>query len=394
MDLSDSPAEAAFRAEVRAWLEANAEPKGKLANLWHSGLTHIATEAEQIRAAKVWQRKLFTAGWAGITWPVQYGGRAGTAIQQMIFNEEQARFHVPANVFAQGIGMAGPTLIAHGTESQKQRFLRPMLEGEEVWCQLFSEPGAGSDLASLSTRADRHGDRYLVNGQKAWTSSAHFSDWGILLARTNREAPKHRGITYFLVDMKSPGIQIQPLRQLNGGAHFNEVFLTDVEIPASNVVGDTGDGWRVALSTLTAERTVIAGALDADATFEALRRLAGSAPEREARRNLAAAYVSLRITQFLSWRARTALSQGRHPGTESSLLKLAATDQVAFLAEVSMGLLGTNGLLLPDDGDGEELADWGQAFLGQWARRIGGGTAEIQRNIIAERILGLPRDPT
>ncbi|HSS09423.1 MAG TPA: acyl-CoA dehydrogenase family protein, partial [Acidimicrobiales bacterium] len=230
MDFDDSPDEAAFRLEARAWLEQHAKlrPDGR-----RTAPNDAAAEAAHVRACKEWQATLYEGGWAGITWPKEYGGRGGTAMQQVIFNQEQARFDVTAGAFTVAIGMVGPTLIAHGTPEQRARYLEPMLRGEELWCQLFSEPGAGSDLAGLGTRAVADGSGvWVVNGQKVWTSGAHFSDFGILLARTDVDQPKHRGITFFLLDMRTPGIEVRPLRQIDGAGHFNEVFLTDVPIPA------------------------------------------------------------------------------------------------------------------------------------------------------------------
>ncbi len=236
MDFDDTPEEAAFRAEARAWLEAHAPghvaPPGARA----------AGGDEWVQRCKAWQRALYDGGWAGITWPKEHGGRGGTALEQRIFDQEQARFGVSIGVFAVGIGMVGPTVITHGTEEQRARYLDPLLRGDEVWCQLFSEPAAGSDLAGLATRAVRDGGEFVVDGQKVWTSGAHHSQLGILLARTDPDKPKHRGITYFVVDMATPGIEVRPLRQINGAAHFNEVFLSGVHVPAANVVGR----WTVA----------------------------------------------------------------------------------------------------------------------------------------------------
>ncbi len=271
-------------------------------------------EREHVRQSKAWQRTLFDGGWAGITWPKEYGGRGGTPIEAIIFAQEQARFDVPTSVFAQGIGMAGPTIMAHGTDGQKERFLEPMLRGEEVWCQLFSEPGAGSDLAALATSAVRDGDEFLVNGQKVWTSSAHFSDWGILLARTDFDAPKHRGITYFLVDMTTPGIDVRPLRQATGAAHFNEVFLTDVRIPADNVVGAVNGGWGVIMTTLTNERTMIgtgAGVGDAFGDIVRLAREFGRTGDPVVRQALADTYIRLQLLKYLGWRIQTAVSRNQ-----------------------------------------------------------------------------------
>ena len=277
MDFDDTAEEAAFRVEAHEWLGRHAKVKDpETAAFARVGYPDLESELLHVKESKGWQRTLYEGGWAGITWPQAFGGRGGTPVQAMIFAQEQARFDVPSSVFAQGIGMAGPTIMAHGTKEQQERFLRPMLRGDEVWCQLFSEPGAGSDLANLSTRAERDGDEFVVNGQKVWTSSAHFSDWGILLARTDFDAPKHKGITYFLVDVKTPGIEIRPLRQSTGASHFNEVFLTDVRIPAGNVVGPVNEGWRVTVTTLSNERMLIGGASAAGDAFGDLARMASA----------------------------------------------------------------------------------------------------------------------
>lgn len=259
MDFDDTPEEAAFRAEARAWLEAHAIPKGHpddfSAGIWSSAYR----EEEYVARCRAWQRTLFEGGWAGITWPTAVGGRGGRPIEQAIFNQEQARFGVSSAAFAIAIGMVGPTILAHGTRAEQARFLPAMLRGDELWCQLFSEPDAGSDLANLATRAVRDGDGWLVTGQKVWTSNATRAEWGILLARTNPDVPKHQGITCFLLDMATPGIEIRPLRQLTGEAHFSEVFLDRVRIPDVHVLGAPGDGWRVAQTTLASERSAIAG---------------------------------------------------------------------------------------------------------------------------------------
>jgi len=392
MDFDDTPEEAAYRAEARAWLEQHAElrtddtsPRGGLTDAYSE------EEARHVKAAKDWQTTLAEHGWAGITWPKEHGGRGGTALQERIFVQEQARFDVSAGVFAQGIGMAGPTIIAHGTEEQKARFLPPMLRGDEIWCQLFSEPGAGSDLAGLATRAVADGDEFVVNGQKVWTSSAHYSDWAILLARTDPDAPKHRGITYLLVDMRTPGIEVRPIRQMTGSAHFNEVFLTDVRVPAGNVVGDVNGGWAVAVTTLSNERTLIAGG--GGTAFTDVVRLArrfGRTGDAVVRQRLADTYIRMQVLKYLGWRSQTAVSQGRRPGPESSVGKLGHSALVQRLGDFGMAIAGAHGMLMPED-DGE-LHAWGQRLLGQWGSRIGGGTEQVQRNIIGERVLGLPGD--
>ncbi len=386
MDFDDTPEEAAFRAEARAWLERNAErpPEGG------RGRFPSPDEPGYVERCKQWQGALYDGGWAGITWPKEYGGRGGSPVQQLIFNQEQARFDVQTGAFAVGIGMVGPTLIVHGTEDQKRDHLDPLLRGERVWCQLFSEPGAGSDLAGLSTRAVRDGDVWIVNGQKVWNSGAQHSDWGILLARTNPDEPKHRGITYFLVDMRTPGIDVRPLRQITGVAHFNEVFLTDVAIPAGNAVGPVNAGWSVAATTLANERTLI-GTAGGRGGFADLLRLARSCradKEPVARQRLAAAYTRSELLKYLGYRVWTALSKGEQPGPESSVIKLAYSEQVARLGDLVVDLQVAAGML--GGHDARDGGTWQVQFLNQWMSRIGGGTDQVQRNIIAERVLRLP----
>jgi alkylation response protein AidB-like acyl-CoA dehydrogenase len=386
----------AFRAEARAWLEANGERLPDGAGDWsrYQFLEDPSPEAdaEHVRAGKAWQRKLYDGGWAGITWPKEYGGRGGTPEQQRVFAQEQSRFEAPVGLFAVGIGMAGPTIMVHGTEEQKQRFLEPMLRGDVVWCQLFSEPGAGSDLAGLSTRAERDGDEFVVNGQKVWNSGAHHSEWGILLARTDPDQPKHRGITYFLVDMRSPGVEVRPLRQINGVAHFNEVFLTDVRIPAENVLGEVNGGWGVAQTTLANERNLIGGGTGIGfKDFVRLAREQGRADDPLLRQRLVAAYIDFELVRLLALRGQSAAKAGRTPGPEVSVLKLAVSQYVARNGDLALALEGADGMLL--GADAPYGGFWQQQFLGQWGIRIGGGTEEIQRNVLGERVLGLPGEP-
>jgi alkylation response protein AidB-like acyl-CoA dehydrogenase len=394
MDFDESAEEAAFRAEAHAWLSAHATLKDPHTSKPMSmGEADPEAEREHVRQSKAWQRTLFDGGWAGITWPKEYGGRGATPMEAIIFGQEQARFDVPTSVFAQGIGMAGPTIMAHGTDAQKERFLETMLRGEEVWCQLFSEPGAGSDLASLATSAVRDGDEFVVNGQKVWTSSAQFSDWGILLARTDVDVPKHRGITYFLVDMTTPGIDVRPLRQATGASHFNEVFLTDVRIPADNVVGPVNGGWGVTMTTLTNERTLIGSGVGVGDAFGDIVRLArqyGRSDDPLTRQDLAATYIRLQLLKYLGWRIQTAISRNQQPGPESSVLKLGLSHHLSLTGDLVMELQGPRATLL-DYADADS-GPWGLQFLSQWASKLGGGTEQIQRNIIAERVLGMPRD--
>ena len=336
---------------------------------------------------------LYDGGWAGITWPKEYGGRGGTGIQQAIFNEEQSQFDVATGAFAIGIGMVAPTLIVHGTEEQKKFHLDAMLRGDHIWCQLYSEPGAGSDLASLGTRAERDGDEWVVNGQKVWNSFAQFADYGILLTRTDPDAPKHRGITYLIVDMRTPGIEVRPLVQINGVAHFNEVFLTDVRIPVANVLGEVNQGWSVAHTTLGNERAMIGsgtGGRNADDVI-ALAQRRGLGDDPLVRQDVAQLYIRAEVLRYLALRLRSAMSKGEQPGPEASVLKLAYSRHYALSADVVMRLLGPDATLWGDDAP--EDARWQDYFLSQYSVRIGGGTDEVQRNTIAERSLGLPRDP-
>jgi alkylation response protein AidB-like acyl-CoA dehydrogenase len=392
MDFEETPEESAFRAEVHAWLSEHAPPKDAGVDPEHFYLSGDASkEAEDahVAACKTWQLTLFDAGWAGITWPKEWGGRGGTGWQQRIFNEEQARFHAAVGVFSVGIGMAGPTIITWGNETQQKRYLPPMLRGDEVWCQLFSEPGAGSDLAGLRTQAVRDGDEWVVNGQKVWTSGAQYSDWGILLTRSDPDVPKHRGITAFLVDMRTPGIDVRPLRQITGVAHFNEVFLTDVRIPDANRLGEPGDGWRVANTMLSNERALIGGG--GRTSFGDIARLAqhcGANEDPLLRQELARCYTRLQVIKWLGWRSRSRKDQGLGP--EASVLKLAASRRQELDGSLVLALQGTQAMLY--DTDAVAKGKWQQAFLSQWSSRIGGGTEQVQRNVIGERVLGLPPD--
>ena len=392
MDFDDTPAEAALRAEVYGFLAQHATVKQGQSHA-HSMSYDSGSEAEadHVREAKQWQAILFDSGWAGITWPKEHGGRGGTIVEQMVFNQELSKFDTPPGVFAQSIGMAGPTIIKHGTPAQQERFLRPMLRGDDVWCQLFSEPGAGSDLAALTTRAERDGDEYVINGQKVWTSSAHYSDWGILLARTDFDVPKHQGITYFLVDMRSPGIDIRPLRQITGTAHFNEVFLTDLRIPVDQIVGDVNRGWAVTMTTLTSERTLIgSGAADPMPALLRLARRYGVLQDATMRQAIADVHGRHQLIKFLGWRVQSAISRGQSPGPESSVLKLAHTSALTRITDLALQIEGASGMLVPhDDAEGHAAAF---SFLSQFASKIGGGTDEVQRNIVGERVLGLPGD--
>jgi alkylation response protein AidB-like acyl-CoA dehydrogenase len=390
MDFDDTDEEAAFRAEARRWLESHATRRHQDAAARVGLPTDEASQRRHVDSCRRWQRALYEGGWAGITWPRAFGGRGGTPVEQMIFSQEEACFEVSAGALSVGLAMVGPTLMAWGTPAQQDDHLAPMLRGDALWCQLFSEPAAGSDLPSLITRAERDGDEYVVNGQKVWTSFAQFADWGILLARTG--GPGRAGISYLLVDMTTPGVDVRPLRQATGVAHFNEVFLTDVRVPATHVVGAEGEGWKVARTTLASERMSIGSARGT--TFADVRSLVeglGRDLDGRERQQVARAYISFELLRYLGLRVQTSVSQGRAPGAEGSILKLAISQQSALLGDLGMALLGPAGAA--SDGTTPDAGFWREKFVGQWSVRIGGGTDQMQRNQIGERVLGLPREP-
>jgi alkylation response protein AidB-like acyl-CoA dehydrogenase len=393
VNFDDSPDEAAFRSEARSWLEAHAPPKGgdddfssPFRGLPRSEAEHHEQERRWFDRCCWWQSQLHGGGWAGITWPEQFAGRSGTALEEVVFQQEQSRFGVSNGALSVGIGMAGPTIIAHGSQAQQERHLDPMLRGDEVWCQLFSEPGAGSDLASLATRAVRGGDGWVVNGQKVWTSGARLSDWAILLARTNPDVPKHKGITFFLVDMGTPGIDVRPLRQINGGYHFNEVFLDDVAVPHANVIGQVDNGWQVAMTTLTNERHVIGSVGGGTSARDAIAMARRTGRHRDplVRQRLVDLHIRQELLRYLGYRTRTAIAAGAPLGPESSVAKLMNGKRGTDLAELGVDISGADGML---------AGRWTDDLLFSRASRIGGGTDEVQRNVIAERVLGLPREP-
>jgi len=393
VDFDDTPDEAAFRAAAQEWLSANAIPKGSPEDFSAGHFAGDTSPDEYIKRCRWWQGQLYEGGWAGISWPKTFGGQSGKPIEEAIFAEEQARWGVSVGVFAVAFGMVAPTLMQHARDDQQARFLAPMLRGEELWCQLFSEPDAGSDLASLRTQAVRDGDEFVVNGQKVWTSNAQHSEWGILIVRTDPDAPRHRGITYLVVDMRTPGIDIRPLRQINGEAHFNEVFLNDVRIPAENVIGDVDDGWKVAVTTLSNERVTIAGGSglsDPERLLELAQSL-GVASDPLFRQRFAQIWSRGEVIRYLRLRSRTALSQGRRPGPEASVMKLAYARYVKQLGDLAVGMQGAHGQL--DHPDARVDGMFQQKWINAVQSSIGGGTDEIQRNIVGERVLGLPREP-
>lgn len=392
MDFKDTPEEAGFREEVRTWLEANAQrARGAAGKFTGAG-------TEDLAAAKAWQARKYEAGYAAITAPEAYGGRGGTPIQQLIYRQEEAGFAVPTGVYEIGLGMCVPTVMMQGSDAHRERYVAPAFRGDEIWCQLFSEPAGGSDIAALRTRAVRDGDDWVVNGQKVWTSGAHFADFGILLARTNPDVPKHKGLTMFIVDMKAPGVEVRPIEQMSGGAEFNEVFFTDVRVPDSDRLGGEGDGWNVALGTLMMERMSAGmgfGFFGAEEVLElAGRTTIDGRPASEdlrVRERVADWWINEHALKLLSYRAQTALSKGELPGPEQSVNKAIEAPQAQEIAYFAMQLRGQAGSM-----DAAEIdEDWvhvDRSWLWAPGMRLGGGTDEVLRNIIAERVLGLPGD--
>jgi alkylation response protein AidB-like acyl-CoA dehydrogenase len=378
MDFNDTPEEAEFRASARNWLEANTE--GRLAPGESKALPE-GRSPELVKRAQAWQAKKADAGWACITWPVEYGGRAATPIQNVIWNQEEARFRTPPNIFTIGQGMIGPTIMKHGSEAQKERYLRPMLRGDE--------PAAGSDLAGLRASAVRDGDEWVINGQKTWTSGAHYSKWGGIVIRSDPNAPKHAGITYFIVDMESPGIEMRPIKQMNGASAFNEVFFSDVRVPDADRLGEVNDGWRGAITTLMNERAALGAGAAGGPGFRQLLELVReieidgrpAIEDPHVREQVARFYVRHKGIEYTRYRSQTALSRGTTPGPESSLGKLVGAPLRQQMASFAIELQGLAGL---------ELGRWQKAYLGAPGVRIAGGSDEILRNIIAERILRLP----
>ena len=393
MDFEDTPEEAAFRAEARAWLEANAPSPEEARKMGRE----TTNEAEALKRAKAWQAKKADAGWACLHWPKEYGGRAATPIQRVIWEQEESRFAVPRGFFEIGLGMCGPTIMNWATDEQKKRYLPKMLRGEEIWCQLFSEPVAGSDVAGLRTRCERDGDDWIINGQKVWTSGAHYSDFGIIVTRSDPTVPKHKGLTFFFVDMKSPGVEVRPIKQISGTSNFNEVYFTDVRIPDAQRLGKIGQGWEVSVSVLMNERLAVGDAPGPgfDEAFALAREVelenGPAIKDSNVRQKLADWYVQSRGLKYTKFRTITALSRGAVPGPEASITKLVSASNLQNIASFGMDLQDMGGSIL----DGEVApanAIFQQALLYSPGLRIAGGTDEILRNIIAERVLGLPAD--
>ena len=387
MDFQDTPEEAAYRAEVRAWLDANAPRKARSA-----GDRAIVTP-DVLAAAKVWQARKAEAGYAAIAKPKALGGGGGTPMQEIIFNQEEEAFGAQTGIFGIGIGMCVPTVMAHGSEASKEMLVGPTVRGEKIWCQLFSEPSAGSDLAGLRTRAVKDGDEWVINGQKIWNSFAHLADYGILLTRTDPGAPKHKGMTMFWVDLKSPGIDIRPIHQVSGHSDFNEVFLSDVRIPDSQRLGEVDEGWKVALVTLMNERMSVMSSTrkpNFEEIMELARQLPGEGLKDAAfREQLADWYIRAEGLRFTRFRLLTALSRGEQPSAAASIGKILAANQLQEVAVAGTELQDQFGIISDPDLAPMD-AIFQKTFLYSPAARLGGGTDEIMKNIIAERVLGLP----
>ena len=394
MDLSYTSEDLRFREATRRWLETNVPGE----------------EPATLEARRAWHRQLYDAGYVGMGWPVPYGGRGATPLQQAIVADEMARAGAPAPINPLGIAIVGPTIIVHGTEAQKERYLRKILTAEELWCQLYSEPNAGSDLASLRARAESRGDHFVVNGQKIWTSGGLIADWGLLLARTDTAVPKHKGISCFLIAMRQPGVEVRPLRQITGSAQFSEVFMTDARVEKTDLVGRLGQGWEIAQTTLSYERggSSLARVTRYAAAFRQLLRAVrslrrGGRPLVEdpaVRAKLGRIYVDLEVQRYAALRILSALEKGESPGPAASITKLSYSEFEKRYHELVQEILGPWGQAMSGAADdfaevdtsSGEPGTWATAFLWSRAGTIYAGSSEIQKNIIGERVLGLPKE--
>jgi alkylation response protein AidB-like acyl-CoA dehydrogenase len=396
--------EEAFQEEALAFLDANAKPRQELRQAWGEGSDRIGLldekspekEREELRAAKEWRARVYDAGFGWITGPEQYGGRGLPAAYERLWRSLEARYDAPSQgAFGIGLGMVAPTILAHAREEVKLRYLPGMYRADIVACQLFSEPVAGSDLAGLQTSAVRDGDEWIVNGQKVWTSGAQYSDIGEIICRTEPDAPKHKGLTGFVIDMKAPGVEVRPLRQMTGGASFNEVFFTDVRIPDDHRLGDVNQGWTVALTTLMNERAAIGGGgvggggASIGRVIELARHM-GKNDDPVARQQIADVYINTMVARYTNLRAMAKVKAGQLPGPEMSIAKLSLTHNYQRTARTVSLLLGPK--LVADSGQWGTFA-WAEFVLGVPGVRVAGGTDEVMRNIIGERVLGLPKEP-
>lgn len=395
MDFTFTPEQEMFRQELRTWLAANVPPESEQ-------LRHLQPQASEadLRFLKDWQKKVHEGGWTGVSWPKEYGGRGASLVERMIFDEEMAAHKAPALMNVLGLEIVGPTIIVHGTEEQKQKHLAKILSGDEVWSQGYSEPNSGSDLGSLQTRAVEEGDYFIVNGQKVWTSLANYADWCLLLVRTNPDAPKHQGLSALLVSMKSPGVNIQPLRTMTGESEFNEVFFEDVKVPKMHLLGEKDQGWRVIITSLMFERQGLGFyfTFALKRAYEDLQKkvrqasLYGQAAKDSPtiRQKMAQAYIDSEILKLNNYRALTRLLRGTPPGAEGSISKLYWAEANQRLQELAVDVQGSYAQLYQEE-NGEDGAYWQYGFIRSKANTIEGGTSEILRNIIAERVLELPK---
>jgi len=395
-----------FRNEARAFLGDNAERRVEQKFMWGEGSDRVGLleektpeeEAVEVAAGKKWKAKEFDAGFGWITGPEEFGGRALTRDYERAYREEALAFSIPSQgAFVIGLGMVAPTILAHGIPEVKDKYLRALYRGDIVACQLFSEPAAGSDLAGIQTRAVRDGDEWIVSGQKVWTSGAQFSDIGEIITRTSPDKPKHKGLTMFVVDMKAPGVEVRPLRQMTGGASFNEVFFEEVRIPDTHRLGDVDEGWGVALTTLMNERAAIGGGGSSGAgdynftRFKEMARHFGVADDPVVRQRLAAIYINSHVARATAMRAMAKVRAGQAPGPEMSIGKLSLTKNMQLMAQTAGEILGPR--LAADTGEWGTFA-WAEMVLGVPGGRVAGGTDEIMRNIVGERVLGLPKEPS
>ena len=387
MDFNDTPEEARFREEAATWLAENAP---------NDDAFRALTPLEQ---AKQWQKQKYDAGWACIGWAPEFGGRGASAIEEVIWRQEESQYDLPASFFLIGQGMIAPTLMAWASDEDKARYLPPLASGEEVWCQLFSEPAGGSDLAALRTRAERDGDEWVINGQKIWTSGAHFSDYGVIVVRTDPTVPKHKGLSYFYVDMKAPGVEIKPIKQLTGDSDFNEVYFNDVRVSDQQRLGEVGQGWQVSLTTLMNERAAIGGGfgqMDVALAMAVAQKVEidgrPALEDASVRARLANWYVQESGLKYTGYRSLTALSRGALPGPENSIGKLVGAPKMQAMSSYLMDLLEASGAIT-DESLATEAGIIQRAYMGAPGLRIAGGTDEIMANIIAERVLGLPQEP-
>ena len=390
MDLNLTPQELTFRDEVRAWFAANV-PKDWVKR-------RNAEESMQARFdyLRVWQRTMFDGGWAGVSWPKEYGGRGASLMEQVIFIEEMARAEAPPMANVLGLGLIGPTIIAYGNAAQKKRFLQKILSAEEIWCQGFSEPNAGSDLAAVATEARRDGDDFVVNGQKCWNSYAWAADWCELVVRTDPSAAKHKGLTVLLVDMKSPGVEVRGLKQMSGESEFCEIFFRDVRVPAGNAVGEVNDGWRVAMGTLMHERGTFGAGLQVSYRRN-FNRLVEIARERKRtddpiiRQKLAQCYAEIEVMRCNQMRAFSRINQTGVPGPEGSIQKIFWSELNQRFQQIAMEVLGPYGQLAHGSPDAFDEGQWAYGYLRSRGNTIEAGTSEIQRNIVGHFVLGLPK---